>query len=258
MSTRRALCAWAPLLRRCRTAGASGRGRGIGDGGSLGLVVRDCQRSLATSTLGVREGGGSSEARVWSRASFARSKFASGYTALAPKKLEQIMKIETVIFSPPEEITQIWNDYHIGRGHISAVMGSELYKVFEQRANECPLFVLPLRKGSGFISVVVQAQMPYMLFTALEDYRARGTEASPYFTVTHFTELVPTKSLVLVRGDIVFTSKLSDDEAETLLKTAHSFYINDERYRKVRKFNKDSREFDFKEVLQELNIPLQG
>lgn len=47
-------------------------------------------------------------------------------------------------------------------------------------------------------------------------------------------------------------------QAETLLKTAHSFYINDERYRKVRKFNKDSREFDFKEVLQELNIPLQG
>jgi ATP synthase F1 complex assembly factor 1 len=47
-------------------------------------------------------------------------------------------------------------------------------------------------------------------------------------------------------------------QAETLLKTAHSFYINDERYRKVRKFNKDSREFDFKQVLQELNIPLQG
>ncbi|KAG0626214.1 hypothetical protein M758_2G111400 [Ceratodon purpureus] len=110
MSTRRALCAWAPLLRRCRTAGANGRGRGTGDGGSLGLVARDCQRSLATSSLGVREGGGSSEARVWSRASFARSKFASGYTALAPKKLDQIMKIETVIFSPPEEITQIWND----------------------------------------------------------------------------------------------------------------------------------------------------
>jgi ATP synthase F1 complex assembly factor 1 len=56
-----------------------------------------------------------------------------------------------------------------------------------------------------------------MLFTALEDYRARGTEASPYFTVTHFTELVRTKGLVLVRGDIVFTSKLSDEEVKFLL-----------------------------------------
>ena len=59
--------------------------------------------------------------------------------------------------------------------------------------------------------------MPYMLFTALEDYRARGTEASPYFTVIHFTELVPTKGLVLVRGDVVFTSKLSDDEVSFML-----------------------------------------
>lgn len=241
---RRVLSAYTPLAHR------------IAGGKPSGLAPQHLERCLSTTSLCPREDIGSAQERLWSRANFARSKFASGYTALAPKKLEQIMKIESVIFSPPEEITQIWNDYHIGRGHISAVMGSELYKIFEQRANECPIFVLPLRKGNGFISVVVQAQMPYLLFTALEDYRVRGSEAAPYFTVTHFTELVPTKSLVLVRGDIVFTRKLSDDEADTLLKTAHSFYINDERYRKVRKFNKDSREFDFEEVLQELNIPM--
>jgi len=194
------------------------------------------------------------EMRLWSRASFSRSKFASGYSALTPKTLEQIMKIETVIFATPQEITTIWNDYHIGRGHISAVMGSDLYKLFQQRASDCPLFVLPLRKGNGFISILVQVQLPHMLFTSLDDYRARGTEAAPYFTVTHYTDLAPSKQLVLVRGDIVFTSRLKDEEAETLLKTAHSFYLNDDRYRKVRRFNKESGDFDFKEVLQELNI----
>lgn len=50
------------------------------------------------------------EMRLWSRASFSRSKFASGYSALTPKTLEQIMKIETVIFATPQEITTIWND----------------------------------------------------------------------------------------------------------------------------------------------------
>lgn len=56
------------------------------------------------------------------------------------------------------------------------------------------------------------AQMPYLLFTRLEDFRARGSEASPYFTVTHHQDLAESKGLVLVRGDIVFTSQLSDSE----------------------------------------------
>ena len=54
------------------------------------------------------------------------------------------------------------------------------------------------------------AQMPHLLFTGLEDYKVRGTDASPYLTVAHYTELMDTKDLVLVRGDIVFPSKLTD------------------------------------------------
>jgi hypothetical protein len=96
---RRALSsACAPLLHR------------IAGGQPSALARRRLERSLVTSSLCVREDAGSSQAPLWSRATFARSKFASGYTALAPKTLEQIMKIETVIFSPPEEITEIWND----------------------------------------------------------------------------------------------------------------------------------------------------
>jgi hypothetical protein len=48
------------------------------------------------------------------------------------------------------------DQYHIGRGHISAGMGRDLYKLLQQRANQCPLFVLPLRKGNGFVSILVQ------------------------------------------------------------------------------------------------------
>jgi hypothetical protein len=95
------------------------------------------------------------------------------------------------------------DQYHIGRGHISAGMGRDLYKLLQQRANQwyslafpdffllardnedwhcylhqkklqsflssqfhltdldnadgcSPLFVLPLRKGNGFVSILVQ------------------------------------------------------------------------------------------------------
>jgi hypothetical protein len=98
-------------------------------------------------------------------------------------------------------------------------------------------------------------QMPHVIFTGLEDYKARGTQASPYFTVTHYTEFAETKDTVLIRGDVVFTSKLTDEEADRLLETAQSFYLNDVRYRLVERFNKETHEFEFKDVLQVLDMP---
>lgn len=98
--------------------------------------------------------------------------------------------------------------------------------------------------------------MPHMLFTGLEDYKARGTQAAPYYTVTYYTDFAESKDLVLVRGDIVFTSKLSDEEAKSLIETAHSFYLNDARYKLVECFNKQTRDFEFKDVLRALDMPI--
>lgn len=97
--------------------------------------------------------------------------------------------------------------------------------------------------------------MPHMLFTGLEDYKARGTQAAPYFTITYYKEFAETKDIVLVRGDVVFTSKLSDSEAKWLLETAQSFYLNDSRYKLVERFNKETQDFEFKDVLRVLDMP---
>lgn len=97
--------------------------------------------------------------------------------------------------------------------------------------------------------------MPHIIFTGLEDYKARGTQASPYLTASYYTEFADTKDLVLIRGDVVFTSKLTDKEAETLMENAQSFYLDDVRYKQVERFNKHTREFEFKDVLQALEMP---
>ncbi|ONK56325.1 uncharacterized protein A4U43_C10F6850 [Asparagus officinalis] len=109
--------------------------------------------------------------------------------------------------------------YHLGRGHIGTSMKAKLYHLLEQRSSTCRHFVIPLWRGSGYVNIFLQVQTPYMIFTSLEDYKARGTQASPYFTVTYYTEFAETKGLVLVRGDIVLTSKLTDDEARWLVQT---------------------------------------
>nr|XP_027191482.1 uncharacterized protein LOC101500874 [Cicer arietinum] len=98
--------------------------------------------------------------------------------------------------------------------------------------------------------------MPHMIFTGLEDYKARGTQASPYITVSFYTEFAESKDLVLIRGDVVFTSKLTDSEAKWLLETAQSFHLNDARYKLVERFNKDTPDFEFKDVLQSLDVPI--
>ncbi|CAL4888124.1 unnamed protein product [Urochloa decumbens] len=174
------------------------------------------------------------------------SQFASGFTPLKPKPLGSIIDVERAKGLSPEHLVAAWDDYHLGRGHIGASMKTKLYHLLEQRSSTCRHFVIPLWKGSGYTTMFMQG---------LEDYKARGTQASPYYTVTHYTEFAETKDTVLIRGDVVFTSKLTDPEAKTLLETAHSFYLNDVRYRLVERFNKETHEFEFRDVLQVLDMP---
>ncbi|XP_042513140.1 ATP synthase mitochondrial F1 complex assembly factor 1 isoform X2 [Macadamia integrifolia] len=193
----------------------------------------------------------------WGSLGFCRnSRFATGFTPLQDKPLDSIMDIERAKNWSPEDLTSIWDDYHLGRGHIGTAMKAKLYHLMEQRANPWRHFVIPLWKGSGFTTMFVQVQLPHILFTGLEDYKARGTQAAPYFTATHYTEFADSKDLVLIHGDVVFTSKLSDSEAKWLLETTQSFYLNDVRYKLVERFNRDTHEFEFNDVLRALEMPL--
>ncbi|KAL0863931.1 hypothetical protein Bca101_043049 [Brassica carinata] len=185
------------------------------------------------------------------------SRFASGFSPLKPKPLDSIMDLDRARTKSPEELTSIWDDYHLGRGHIGITMKAQLYRLLEQRAAEWyRYFVIPLWRGNGYITMFAQVEAPHMIFTGLEDYKARGTEAAPYLTSTFYTELSETKDLVFIRGDVVFTSKLTDEEAKWLMETAQSFYLNDTRYKLLERFNKHTHDFEFKDVLQALDMPI--
>lgn len=184
------------------------------------------------------------------------SRFATGFAPLEPKPIDSIMDVERAKSKSTEELVSIWDDYHLGRGHIGLSMKAKLYHLLEQRATDCRYFVIPLWRGSGYTTMFAQVQMPHILFTGLEDYKARGTQAAPYLTATFYTEFAETKDLVLIRGDVVFTSKLTDEEAKWLLETVQSFYLNNTRYKLVERFNKETRDFEFKDVLRALDMPV--
>ncbi|KAK6932638.1 ATP11, partial [Dillenia turbinata] len=151
----------------------------------------------------------------WGSLGFCRtSRFASGFTPLQPKPLGSIIDLERA--------------KHLSLG---------------ERSHWC----IHENEAVSFIGAKSNPVMLHMLFTGLEDYKARGTQAAPYFTVTYYTEFAETKDLVLIRGDVVFPSKLSDSEAKWLLETAQSFYLNDVRYKLVERLNNETRDFEFKD-----------
>ncbi|KAG6499337.1 hypothetical protein ZIOFF_039101 [Zingiber officinale] len=155
------------------------------------------------------------------------SQFATGFNPLESKQLGSIIDLERATNCSPEELVSVWDD--------------AISSIRSLNANQDD-YSAPLH-------------MPHMIFTGLEDYKARGTQASPYFAVTYYTEFAESKDIVLIRGDVVFTSKLSDSEAKWLLDTAHAFYLNDGKYKLVERFNKETHEFEFKDVLRALEMP---
>ncbi|KAH7438330.1 hypothetical protein KP509_04G010300 [Ceratopteris richardii] len=178
----------------------------------------------------------------------------SGFSALAPRNLDSILKLDTVRHASPEQVASLWDKYHSGRGLVGTIISKGQFDTIQYRAKSCPFFVLPLQQLDGYTSFFLQAQVPHFLFTGLEDYKIRGTNASPYMTVAHYTELSESKGLVLVRGDIVFPGKLTDTQARRLIELSHSFFLQDSRFKLMEQFNKESAEFEFEDVLKELNI----
>merc|ERR1711912_189648 len=54
-------------------------------------------------------------------------------------------------------IIDIWRKYHTThKDAVSAVMPADKYQKFQARARDCPLFVLPIARGEGFQTLVLQ------------------------------------------------------------------------------------------------------
>lgn len=75
------------------------------------------------------------------------------------------------------------------------------------------MFIIPLHRNNGHFKLLTQWQDNCFvnmniaqLATYLEDYKRQGKNAHPYIVFTFFTELLFSKALVLVRGDIVNNS----------------------------------------------------
>lgn len=167
-----------------------------------------------------------------------------------------MVKLDSLHQETPERISQLWIDYHVKKeACVSAVAPAATYALINRRLAESPLFVLPLPRESGFVSVLLQAhaEQDTVMFTELEQYqRAADKSAVPScLHLRYYTDLAATKDIVLVRGEVDL-ARLTTTEAQTLVNQLQVYYLADAKYAAVKTFNHDPAQFDYNAIIDDL------
>jgi ATP synthase F1 complex assembly factor 1 len=109
-----------------------------------------------------------------------------------------------------------------------------------------------------------------VLFTPLREYKLRGTFATPYLVLTHYTDLAQTHGVVLLRGEITPYSAasaagaaiqgvegqnlLTQHDAQRLAMALQRFYLWDQgkgdAERLLRLFHETPEQFEWTELLK--------
>lgn len=120
---------------------------------------------------------------------------------------------------------------------------------------------MPRENGLEFYFLQFQEHQCHM--TSLLEYKTKGEKARPFFTITHFPELAESKGIVLMRGEINDNPKkmLTASNAQFLAFALQQFYSTDNQHRLelVRLFNDVPDEFNYKELIKEMDdiVPLK-
>lgn len=178
------------------------------------------------------------------------------------KTLGEVTHVELLEKENADAIATIWRDYHEGKsGRIGLKVEPEAYRLLEKRSEQCPIFVMPIHKSPGrFLSLVMQAKLPYVSFTAIDDFRKLQEAATPMMVAAHYPELIDSKGLALVQAAHVDATTagaaehLTGQEAVRLVRLSHIFYGDDELYEKfVKPFNHKQKDFDFDGLVAEVS-----
>ena len=226
-----------------------------------------------------------------------RRKLANEADIASPvKPLSSFMNLDKTLQESPENIGKLWTGYHISRNKLSAVVPATTYLHMFETSRKFPQFVVPLPRAMknehqqdelGYEMQFLQwttlpppkgnspnAPPPTaVMFTPLAEYQLRQEYAQPTLVLTQYTELIESKGIVLMRGDITDSEAskensesrpiLTQQDAQILALCLQRFYHidwalegldNDEEAEKrralLRAFHGKPENFDIKKLIQ--------
>lgn len=92
----------------------------------------------------------------------------------SPLKLAELMDVDAIKDKSSDQISNIWMAYHRDekKHRIGGLMTAAEYNTLSKNAKESPMFVLPVFKpGGGYLTMAMQWQRPFFLFTTLQEFR---------------------------------------------------------------------------------------
>ncbi|OMH86341.1 ATP synthase mitochondrial F1 complex assembly factor 1 [Zancudomyces culisetae] len=171
---------------------------------------------------------------------------------------------------------------------ISAVIPTESYKKLLDNSTKTPFFILPLPReqkeinedtkttstdanNGGIEFYVVQFDHHMIYFTSLLEYqtktrisRAGGSSpgtamsgAQPYLILTHYTDFIESKGIVLMRGEITTNSHILDiQSAQLLVMIMQLFYVtpNEQRQNIMNIFKNDPSKFNYNQLINSIDV----
>lgn len=196
------------------------------------------------------------------------------YTAAAKsgvKTLSTYIDIDKFLALPERELNYLWRLRHINNPtSLHGIVSAENWTRIVAAAKKHPQFILPLpREGQGAEIHFMQWTFPSettatVLFTHLAEYKLRGEFTQPHTTVTHHTDLMAEKGVVLVEGTVMPDRGVTVEEGQWLLMCLLKFYGQDgtitrqegsesitPRRRLLEQFSKGDGEFKIEDLLEE-------
>jgi ATP synthase F1 complex assembly factor 1 len=113
--------------------------------------------------------------------------------------------------------------------------------------------LLPLSRESGVEFYYLQFHGHQCYLTSLIEYQTHGENAKPHLVLTHYTDLLSSKGIVLMMGELDPDVKTLDlQEALQLTFAVQEFYVSGppEKQDLLRLFHENPSQFDYKRLAE--------
>ncbi|KAL1491945.1 hypothetical protein ABEB36_012461 [Hypothenemus hampei] len=168
--------------------------------------------------------------------------------------LNKILKVNLIKDKSVEEITAIWQKYHLEKEDcIAAVIPQKDFNVLEETSSKYPTFLLPLPRSQGYEFIMCQFESNSVHFTPLLFFQVHKENAPECLTITHYKEFKDDKGIVLMRGEYD-KNILNAKEAQCLANQLQMFYVqkDEKKLELLERFTYKPDSFDHMDLVKEI------
>jgi len=212
-----------------------------------------CRRVIASGQVGGRRFDGVPPQR---RSSSLRAAAPEGVPG-GVGRLSDIAKVPLLMKESSARVREVWLErFRENERVVAGVIADREYELLCASAAACPMFLVPVPRGSGYINLVWQAQGRRFIYQTLDSFqKGGGSSVGADLGVVLFPELLSTHHLALLHGEL-HTPVLTKAEAERVVRYTREAYSDSSRFAWVKKFNCNPREFDYEAFMKEFK-PLE-